>query len=80
VIAAGLLALISVAAPARAADAPRKIRIATEDAYAPFNFKAPDGSLRERDVDIAKARCAEARLANGTDQKINARYFDVSIY
>jgi arginine/ornithine transport system substrate-binding protein len=61
-LAAGLLALIAASAPARAADAPQKVRIATEGAYPPFNFKAPDGSLQGFDVDIAKALCAEAHL------------------
>ena len=39
-----------------------KVRIATEGAYAPFNFKAPDGTLQGFDVDIAKALCAHAHL------------------
>ena len=61
-IAAGLIALMPLAAPAQAADAPQKIRIATEGAYPPFNFKAPDGTLQGFDVDIANAVCAEAHL------------------
>ena len=39
-----------------------KVRIATEGAYAPFNFKAPDGTLEGFDVDIAKALCEHAHL------------------
>ncbi|HEV2678259.1 MAG TPA: ABC transporter substrate-binding protein [Aliidongia sp.] len=58
----GLLALVTGAAPAAAADAPQKIRIATEGAYPPFNFKAPDGTLQGFDVDIAHAVCDEAHL------------------
>jgi arginine/ornithine transport system substrate-binding protein len=61
-LAAGLAVLLSAAAPALAADPPQKIRIATEGAYPPFNFKAPDGSLQGFDVDIANAVCAEAHL------------------
>ena len=59
---AGVLAMMTGAAPALAADAPQKVRIATEGAYPPFNFKAPDGSLQGFDVDIANAVCAEAHL------------------
>ena len=51
-----------VTAPVLAADAPQKIRIATEGAYPPFNYKAPDGTLQGFDVDIANAVCAEAHL------------------
>ena len=36
-----------------------KIVIATEGAYAPFNYVAADGSLQGFDVDIAKAVCAK---------------------
>lgn len=35
----------------------KKIRIATEGGYAPFNFSNPDGSLGGFDVDVAKAAC-----------------------
>jgi polar amino acid transport system substrate-binding protein len=40
-----------------AACAQEKLRIATEGAYAPFNYKAADGTLGGFDVDIAKALC-----------------------
>lgn len=39
----------------------KKIIIATEGAYAPFNFVAPDGSLQGFDVDIAKAVCEKMK-------------------
>jgi arginine/ornithine transport system substrate-binding protein len=35
--------------------------MATEGAYAPFNFVTPDGELAGFDVDIAKALCAEMK-------------------
>jgi len=44
------------------AQAQDKIRIATEGAYAPFNFKAPDGTLQGFDIDIARALCDHAHL------------------
>jgi len=43
------------------ANAGEKITIATEGAYAPFNFVASDGSLQGFDVDVAKAACAEMK-------------------
>lgn len=37
------------------------LRIATEGAYAPFNYTNPDGSLGGFDVDIANALCQQMR-------------------
>jgi arginine/ornithine transport system substrate-binding protein len=51
-------ALVLGAAGASAKDW-TKIRIATEGAYAPFNYVEPSGELAGFDVDIAKALCAE---------------------
>jgi len=41
----------------------QKVRIATEGAYAPFNFAGPDGKLTGFDVEIAQALCAKAKLS-----------------
>lgn len=38
------------------------LRIATEGAYAPFNFTNPDGSLGGFDVDIANALCDKMQV------------------
>lgn len=45
-------------APANTADK-NQIRIATEGAYAPFNYTNPDSTLGGFDVDIANALCAK---------------------
>ena len=60
----------TTATPATAAG--KKIRIATEGAYAPFNFKNPDGSLSGFDVDVAKAICAQIKA----DCEMVAQDFD----
>jgi arginine/ornithine transport system substrate-binding protein len=40
----------------------KNLRIATEGAYAPFNYVTPDGKLAGFDVDIANALCDELKL------------------
>ncbi|HKX07139.1 MAG TPA: transporter substrate-binding domain-containing protein, partial [Stellaceae bacterium] len=40
----------------------QKVKVATEGAYAPFNFKDTNGQLQGFDVDIAKALCAKAKF------------------
>jgi lysine-arginine-ornithine-binding protein len=40
----------------------QKVRIATEGAFAPFNYKDANGELQGFDVDIAKALCTKARF------------------
>lgn len=56
-LAAAMLLALGVATAA--AKDWNKIRIATEGAYAPFNYVTPDGELAGFDVDIAKALCEE---------------------
>jgi len=50
---------MQAAAPAAGPMAGKSLKIATEGAYKPFNFVAPDGSLQGFDVDIANALCAQ---------------------
>ena len=52
---------IALATIAGAASAQMKVRIGTEGAYPPFNFKDASGELKGFDIDIAKALCAEMK-------------------
>ena len=54
---AGAAALIGTASAQT-----QKVKIATEGAYAPFNFKDANGQLQGFDVDIAKALCEKAKF------------------
>jgi arginine/ornithine transport system substrate-binding protein len=58
---AALAAVLAFGAGAAAAKDWTKIRMATEGAYAPFNYVTPDGQLAGFDVDIANALCAEMK-------------------
>ncbi len=51
----------TASAPAASAATGKKIRIATEGAYKPFNFTNADGSLSGYDVDVVKAACAQMK-------------------
>jgi polar amino acid transport system substrate-binding protein len=55
------IAGIALTALAATASAEMKIRIGTEGAYPPFNFKDASGELKGFDIDIAKALCAEMK-------------------
>ena len=48
--------------PARAEDLRKEVHIATEGAFAPWNFTRPDGSVDGYEVDLAKDFCARAKL------------------
>lgn len=54
-------ASIALATLAGAASAEMKVRVGTEGAYPPFNFKDSSGKLKGFDIDIAKALCAEMK-------------------
>jgi len=78
------LALGPVAA-ARADDAvPATVRIATEGAYAPYNFTKPDGSLDGYEIELGREICARAKLKcefvaqdwDGVVPGLNAKKFD----
>lgn len=51
----------TASAPAASVATGKKIRIATEGAYKPFNFTNADGSLSGYDVDVVKAACAQMK-------------------
>lgn len=52
---------VALAMATGAASAGMKIKIGTEGAYPPFNFKDASGQLKGFDVDIAKALCAQMK-------------------
>ncbi len=55
------IAGVALTALSASASAEMKIRIGTEGAYPPFNFKDASGKLQGFDIDIAKALCAEMK-------------------
>lgn len=59
-IAASLfLAVFLLAVPASAQQLPAPLLIATEGAYAPFNYLDDQGELQGFEIDLARAMCAE---------------------
>jgi len=60
-IAAAFMTVAS-AQVARAEDAPKEIKIATEGAYAPWNFVNADGKLDGFEIDLANDLCTRAKL------------------
>ncbi|HEX2580581.1 MAG TPA: transporter substrate-binding domain-containing protein [Dongiaceae bacterium] len=87
VIAAGVIAALLSMGLGGAQAAGKKITIATEGAYEPFNYVAPDGTLQGFDVDIAKALCAKMKLQckivkqqwDGMIPALQAKKFDAII-
>lgn len=60
-IAAAFMTVVS-APLAMAADAPKAITIATEGAYAPWNFTTADGKLDGLEIEIANDLCARMKI------------------
>ncbi|WP_298965603.1 transporter substrate-binding domain-containing protein [uncultured Methylobacterium sp.] len=80
-----LLACLAVPVAAQAQDAvPATVRIATEGAYAPYNFTKPDGSLDGFEIELGREVCARAKLTcefiaqdwDGTVPGLQAKKFD----
>ena len=53
------LASLLLAAPASAQQLPNPLKIATEGAYAPFNYLDDKGKVQGFEIDLANAMCAE---------------------
>ena len=53
------LAALLLAAPAAAQELPNPLRIATEGAYAPFNYLDDQGNVQGFEIDLARAMCDE---------------------
>lgn len=60
VAAAGIL--LAVAMPAMAQDLPKEVHIATEGAFAPWNFTRPDGTVDGFEVDLANDLCKRMKV------------------
>ncbi len=61
-VAALAAVMCSLAFGAFAADAPKSITIATEGAYAPWNFTTADGKLDGLEIDLAHDLCARMKI------------------
>lgn len=69
---AGLALGMALSAGAAFAQAPQKVRIATEGAFPPYNWTESDGKLAGFEIDLYKDLCARAKL----DCTIEAQNFD----
>lgn len=84
---AAMAAMLALGTAGASAKDWTKIRIATEGAYAPFNYVEPSGELAGFDVDIAKALCAELKAEctivkqdwDGMIPALMARKFDAIV-
>lgn len=56
------VAMLASSQFALAEDAPTEIKIATEGAYAPWNFTTADGKLDGLEIDLAKDLCARMKV------------------
>ena len=56
------VAMLACSQIARAEDAPTEIKIATEGAYAPWNFTTADGKLAGLEIDLANDLCARMKI------------------
>lgn len=56
-----ILGTLLLAIPASAQDLPDPLRIATEGAYAPFNYLDDQGKVQGFEIDLARALCEEMK-------------------
>jgi octopine/nopaline transport system substrate-binding protein len=61
-LAAAAISMLVSASLASGQDAPKAIKIATEGAYAPWNFVTADGKLDGLEVDLAKDLCTRMKV------------------
>lgn len=54
-----ILGALMLAAPSAAQEVPNPLKIATEGAYAPFNYLDDQGQVQGFEIDLAQAMCAE---------------------
>ncbi|RWM08243.1 transporter substrate-binding domain-containing protein [Mesorhizobium sp.] len=59
---AAVLGMLGFSQTALAQDAPKAITIATEGAYAPWNFTTPDGKLDGLEIELANDLCARMKI------------------
>ena len=61
-IAALALSVLTFSSGAQAQDKPTAITIATEGAYAPWNFAGPDGKAAGFEIDLANDLCSRMKI------------------